>query len=128
MPSRGPGLVPSSGSGIVPSFGPTIIPSFGAGIVPPLVSAQPCCQGGADHRRHHRPFFADFGVAAVNGPTFVLQPVAPAPAPALPPPADFDPRLVTLKPFIPRPGDPASVRILRPGQPDEIVKVQTAAR
>ncbi|MGH6942531.1 hypothetical protein [Hypericibacter sp.] len=48
------------------------------------------------------------------------SPVANAPA-LPPPPPDFEPRLVSLKPFARLPGDPASVTVLRAGEPGEVV-------
>jgi len=123
VPRFGPGIVPPFGSSPVPPLGPNIVPPLGPDIVPPLVSG-PCCQGDFDHHRRHRFPFPVFGVVTQ---TYSLPPVAAQPLPAPgsvlpPPPPDFEPRLVTLKPLAARPGDPAAVVVMRAGEPQEVVK------
>jgi hypothetical protein len=124
MPQFNRGIVPPMGSGIVPPLGPGIVPPLGPDMVPPLVSGT-CCRNGFDRERPHRfPFFPFVGGVYVNQPPNPAAPSAPsANLPQLPPPPpDFEPRLVTLKPFAARPSDPASVTILRAGEPGEVVK------
>jgi hypothetical protein len=124
MPPSGSRMVPPFGSSPVPPLGPGIVPPLGPTIVPPLVSA-PCCQGGADHGRRHRFPFLAFGVPTTTSPSAVGadQTAQPAPGADLPPPpSDFEPRLVTLKPLAARPGDPATVIVMRAGESQEVVK------
>jgi len=59
--------------------------------------------------------------------TYALPPAAGQPllAPGSvlpPPPPDFEPRVVTLKPLAVRPGDPAAVVVMRAGESQEVVK------
>ncbi len=116
-------MMPRFNSGPVPPLGPDIVPPLGPNMVPPLVSEN--AGNGFNRVRPHRfPFFPFIG-----GGVYVSQPpgaaAAPSPvanAPALPPPPpDFEPRLVSLKPFARQPGDPASVTVLRAGKPEEVV-------
>jgi hypothetical protein len=102
--------------------GSVIVPPLPPNIVPPLVQG-PCCQDGFRHHRAHRFPFLGFGVLTQ---TYSLPPVAAQPLPAPggvlpPPPPDFEPRVVTLKPSVARPGDPATVIVMRAGEPLEVV-------
>jgi hypothetical protein len=127
LPHFRPRILPPMGPGIVPPLGPGIVPPFGPGIVPPLVPGP----GGVDHRRPHRFPFFPFG----GGEVFIAPPPDPgapqaqlATLPKLPPPPpDFQPHVVTLKPSAAMPGDPASVVVMRPGRPDEVVTFGKAA-
>ena len=117
-------MMPRFDSGPVPPLGPGIVPPLGPTMVPPLVSEN---SGNAFNRvRPHRfPFFPFIGGGAVyvsQPPGVAAAPLSVASAPALPPPPpDFEPRLVSLKPFAHQPGDPASVTVLRAGEPEEVV-------
>ena len=125
MPHFAPGIVPPLGPGTMPPSGSGMVPPLGPGIVPPLVPG-PCCQGGFDHGRRHRFPFLGFGVVTTTNPSPAAEgqtATAAASANLPPPPADFEPRLVTLKPSAAMPGDPTSVVILRPGRPDEVVRL-----
>lgn len=135
VPHFRPGMMPRMGQGIVPPFGPGIVPPFGGTIVPPLVSGP----DGIDHGRLHR--FSRFPLArfpfdgGVGGGFFIGPSQDPddpsaqlAALPKLPPPPpDFQPHVVTLKPSVAKPGDPASVVVMRPGQPDEVVSFGSRA-
>ena len=130
VPPLGPDIVPPLGPNIVPPLGPKIVPPLGPSMVPPLASESP--GNGFNRVRPHRiPYFPFIG----GGTVYVSQPpgaaAAPLPvatAPALPPPPpDFEPRLVSLKPFARQPGDPASVTVLRAGEPEEVVMFAAAA-
>jgi hypothetical protein len=103
------------GSGIVPPIGPVI--------VPPLVSGPARFDRGSFRHLAFSPFefgrgsgiFID-GIPESGG----LFPQTTAP-PRLPPPQpDFQPHIITFKPDATVAGDPRSVVILRPGQPDEV--------
>jgi hypothetical protein len=106
-----------------PPFPPGIVPPLPPDIVPPLLQG-PCCQDGFGHRRPHRFPFLGFGVVtdSYSLPPAAGQPLL-APGSVLPPPPpDFEPRVVTLKPLAVRPGDPAAVVVMRAGESQEVVK------
>lgn len=116
-------MMPRFDSGPVPPLGPGIVPPLGPNMVPPLVSEN--SGDGFNRVRPHRfPFFpfVGGGVYVSQPPGVAAAPLPVASAPALPPPPpDFEPRLVSLKPFAHQPGDPASVTVLRAGEPEEVV-------